>query len=105
MQRANLKSLRRKHITDEKELEKNRNNLRRFQEQVPGADPVNEKSQWNTVSVNYIGFGQPQCANPNAGCARKHARIAGQTLKAKLQMKNRSRKCPQGIVTGPNIVY
>jgi len=33
----------RKPIPDEKELEKNKNDLPRFLEQVPGADPVNEK--------------------------------------------------------------
>jgi len=35
--------MKRKHIPDEKALEKKKNDLRRFQEQVPGADPVNEK--------------------------------------------------------------
>jgi len=77
--------VKRKHIPDEKELEKNKNDLRRFQEQVPGVDPVNEKQP---VSVDYIGLGQPQRANPNKKCAGKNARIARKTLKGKLQMKN-----------------
>jgi len=36
---------RQKPTPDESELEKKKNDVRRFQEQVRGADPVNENSQ------------------------------------------------------------
>ena len=40
----------------ENQPEKNKNDVRIFLEQVRGHDPVPKNSQWNKLSVDYIGF-------------------------------------------------
>jgi len=67
----------REHIPNKKELEKSKNDLRIFGDQVPLADPVNAEQEVvkksglqnskrdsveQQVFVDYIGFGQPGTA-------------------------------------------